>query len=99
LRQRKIEPHLQEYGRKILSVFDNAPRKTKQADGLVERLSEREIEVLRYIADGLSNPEIARRLYLSPNTLKAHTQNIFLKLDVHKRVQAVSRAKELGLIP
>lgn len=99
LRQPKIESHLQEYGRKILSVFDNAPRKPKQVDGLIEPLSEREIEVLRYIADGLSNLEIARRLYLSPNTLKAHTQNIFLKLDVHNRVQAVSRAKELGLIP
>jgi len=82
----------------LRQAFDNAPRKPKQVDGLVEPLSEREIEVLRYIADGLSNPEIARRLYLSPNTLKAHTQNIFLKLDVHNRVQAVNRAKELGLI-
>jgi ATP/maltotriose-dependent transcriptional regulator MalT len=56
------------------------------------------LEVLRHIAEGLSNPEIAHRLYLSPNTLKAHTQNIFMKLDVHNRVQAVNRAKELGLI-
>jgi ATP/maltotriose-dependent transcriptional regulator MalT len=98
LRQPGLEPRLQAYARKILATFDNAPRKPKQASGLVESLSERELEVLRYIAAGMSNPEIAHRLYLSPNTLKAHTQNIFLKLEVHNRVQAVSRAKELGLI-
>jgi ATP/maltotriose-dependent transcriptional regulator MalT len=83
---------------KLLSAFEPAPRKPKQDAELAEPLSERELEVLRYIAEGLSNPEIARRLYLSPNTLKAHTQNIFLKLDVHNRLQAVSKAKELGLI-
>jgi len=98
LRQSNLEAHLQAYVRKILSAFNNVTRKSKQADGLIEALSERELEVLRYVANGLSNPEIARRLYLSPNTLKAHTQNIFLKLDVHNRVQAVNKAKELGLI-
>lgn len=98
LRQSGLEPRIQAYARKILSAFDKAPRKPKQAGGLVEPLSERELEVLRFIANGLSNPEIARRLYLSPNTLKAHTQNIFMKLEVHNRVQAVSKAKELGLI-
>jgi DNA-binding NarL/FixJ family response regulator len=66
---------------------------------MVEPLSEREVEVLFYMSKGLSNPEIARRLYLSPNTLKAHTQNIFMKLDVHNRLEAVSKARELGLIP
>jgi LuxR family transcriptional regulator, maltose regulon positive regulatory protein len=66
---------------------------------MVEPLSDREVEVLLYMSKGLSNPEIARRLYLSPNTLKAHTQNIFMKLDVHNRLEAVSRARELGLIP
>jgi DNA-binding NarL/FixJ family response regulator len=65
---------------------------------LIEPLTEREMEVLRYIAEGCSNPEIARRLYLSPNTLKAHSQNIFMKLNVHNRLQAVNRARELGLI-
>jgi len=68
------------------------------ADVLVEPLTEREIEVLQLIADGLTNPEIAQKLYLSTNTLKAHTQNIYSKLDVHSRVQAVNRARELGLI-
>lgn len=98
LRQPRFEPHLSAYVKKILSVYDPAPRKPNQAKELIEPLSEREVEVLRYIADGLSNPEIARRLYLSPNTLKAHAQNIFMKLDVHNRLQAVSKAKELGLI-
>jgi LuxR family maltose regulon positive regulatory protein len=93
-----LEPHLATYTGKLLLAFGPAPRKPEQVKGLVEALSERELEVLRYIADGLSNPEIARRLYLSPNTLKAHTQNIFMKMDVHNRLQAVNRAKELGLI-
>lgn len=66
---------------------------------LLEPLTEREIEVLRLLADGLSNAEIAQRLYLSPNTLKAHTQNIYSKLDVHSRVQVVNKARELGLLP
>jgi DNA-binding NarL/FixJ family response regulator len=65
---------------------------------LIEALSEREIEVVRLLAAGLSNLEIAHKLYLSPNTLKAHTQNIYDKLDVHSRVQAVNRARELGYL-
>jgi LuxR family transcriptional regulator, maltose regulon positive regulatory protein len=66
---------------------------------LIEPLSGRELEVLALIADGLSNPEIAARLYLSVNTLRAHTTHIYHKLDVHNRVQAVSRARQLGLLP
>jgi LuxR family maltose regulon positive regulatory protein len=66
--------------------------------GLVEPLSSREKEVLVLMAEGLSNPEIAARLFLSPNTLKAHTQNIFGKLNVHNRVQAVNKARDLKLI-
>ncbi len=65
---------------------------------LVEPLSGREIEVLTLMAAGMSNADIAARLFLSTNTLKSHTQNIFGKLDVHSRVQAVNRARELGLI-
>jgi LuxR family transcriptional regulator, maltose regulon positive regulatory protein len=73
-------------------------RLTFDSEGLLEPLSNREIEVLTMVAEGLSNAEIAVRLYLSPNTLKAHTQNIFGKLDVHNRVQAVNKARELKLI-
>ena len=64
----------------------------------VEPLSERELEVLRLLAMGLSNEAIAARLYLSKNTLKAHTQNIYGKLDVHSRMEAVFKARQLGLI-
>jgi LuxR family transcriptional regulator, maltose regulon positive regulatory protein len=65
---------------------------------LIEPLSSREIEVLAWMAQGLSNAEVAARLYLSPNTLKSHTQNIYGKLDVHSRVQAVNKARELKII-
>jgi LuxR family maltose regulon positive regulatory protein len=71
---------------------------TPVADGLLEPLSNREQEVLALIAAGLSNAEIAARLCLSPHTLKAHTQNIYGKLNVHSRVQAVNRARELNLL-
>jgi LuxR family maltose regulon positive regulatory protein len=77
-----------------------SPIKNHQStiNNLIEPLSEREIEVVRLLAAGLSNLEIAHKLYLSPNTLKAHTQNIYDKLDVHSRVQAVNRARELGYL-
>ena len=66
--------------------------------GLVEPLSERELEVLRLLVGGLSKPEMAARLFLSVNTLRAHTATIYRKLDVHNRFQAAVRAKELGLL-
>jgi LuxR family transcriptional regulator, maltose regulon positive regulatory protein len=68
------------------------------SDGLLEPLSSREIEVLTLMGNGLSNIEIAARLYLSPNTMKSHTQNIYGKLEVHSRLQAVNKARELKLI-
>ena len=70
-----------------------------ECGALIEPLSERELEVVGLIAEGLSNPEIAARLFLSVNTLRAHTTNIYRKLDVHNRVQAVSRARGFGLLP
>ena len=61
-------------------------------------LSERELEVLVLIAAGQSNKEIARRLEVSPNTVKTHIGNLFEKLDVQRRTEAVLKARELGLI-
>ncbi len=65
---------------------------------LVALLSERELEVLKLLAESLAPADVARRLFLSPYTLKAHTQNIYSKLDVHSRIEAVNKAREMGLI-
>jgi LuxR family maltose regulon positive regulatory protein len=66
--------------------------------GLVEPLSGREVEVLRLIAGGRANAEIARALVVAESTVKSHVGNIFGKLGVSSRTQAVARARELGLI-
>jgi LuxR family maltose regulon positive regulatory protein len=66
---------------------------------LVELLSERELDVLQLIAEGLTNREIAGRLFLSVNTIKSHNRNIFEKLGVRNRMQAVVMARELGILP
>jgi len=63
-----------------------------------EALSQRELEVLRLLASELTGPEIARRLFVSVNTLRTHTKHIFTKLDVTTRQAAVRRATELGLV-
>jgi LuxR family maltose regulon positive regulatory protein len=65
---------------------------------LVEPLSDRELEVLHLIAAGLSNREVAQRLVITPGTAKWHAHNIYGKLGVHSRTQAVARARELGLL-
>ncbi len=62
-------------------------------------ISTRELEVLQLMATGLSNQEIAERLYVSHNTIKTHSSNLFLKLDVKRRTQAVDQGRKLGLIP
>jgi LuxR family maltose regulon positive regulatory protein len=69
-----------------------------KAEALIEPLSEREREVLALIAEGLSNREIADRLILSVSTVKAHAHHIYTKLDVGNRVQAVERARAIGLL-
>jgi len=66
--------------------------------GFIEPLSQRELEVLRLIAQGLSNREISERLFLALSTVKGHSRIIFDKLQVHRRTEAVARARELGLL-
>jgi LuxR family maltose regulon positive regulatory protein len=65
---------------------------------LVEPLTVRELEILRLIAAGRSNPEIAELLYLSLNTVKWHVKNLYGKLGVSSRVEAAARAQELELL-
>jgi len=68
------------------------------SSAIVEPLSEREIEVLSCIADGLSNREIALQLTISLTTVKTHTRNIYRKLDVNRRTQAVAKGKSVGIL-
>jgi LuxR family transcriptional regulator, maltose regulon positive regulatory protein len=88
------------YVDKILTVFGiGEPESVKQAASLRAELSEREQEVLELVAEGLSNQEIAGRLVISITTVKTHIGNIFNKLGVTSRTQALARAAELGLLP
>jgi LuxR family maltose regulon positive regulatory protein len=68
------------------------------ASYLVDPLSERELEVLQLIAEGFSNPEIARKLFVATSTVKRHVNNIYAKLNVHTRTQAVAKGKELKVL-
>ncbi|NIQ75433.1 MAG: hypothetical protein GWN67_12460 [Phycisphaerae bacterium] len=95
-----------DYARRLLTAFpvtepqQTDPLKTQAPESdLIEPLSERELEVLQLIAEGLTNPEIAARLFLTLNTVKVHTRNIYGKLDAHNRTQAVARARALGILP
>ena len=65
---------------------------------LVEPLSERELEILRLLAEGLSNREIAQRLVIGVGTTKSHVHHILAKLGGSSRIQAVAKARELGLL-
>ncbi len=98
------------YVSKLLSAFGAEAQRRRGAEErspqhldapaplLVEPLSERELEVLELIAAGLSNREIADRLVVAVSTVKTHINNIYRKLDVFKRTQAVARARELNLL-
>ncbi len=70
-------------------------------DAVLQRhgLSKREWEVLSLLSEGLSNQEIADKLFVSLNTVKTHVSNLYLKLDVKRRTQAVETAKKWGLLP
>jgi LuxR family maltose regulon positive regulatory protein len=74
------------------------PELPSEPQPLIEPLSARELEILHLIAQGLSNGEISARLFLALSTVKGHNQNIFAKLQVQRRTEAIARARELGLL-
>ena len=99
---RKIELN---YIQRLLAAFpvekpEQTPRKQTPShkSELIDPLSDRELEVLRLIAEGLSRPEIAAKLFLSKNTVKTHARNIYGKLGVNNQMQAVGKARGLGLL-
>jgi len=94
-----------DYVQKLLAAFpDIEPEKKLLSKPIIsdsewiEPLSERELEVLQLIADGISRPEIASQLVISLNTVKTHARNIYGKLGVNNQMQAVGKARGLGLL-
>ena len=90
-----------EEGNRPTQVLTSVPPTgvTRSLQPLIEPLTPREIEVLMLLRDPLSLKEIARQLFISYQTVKRHTVNIYGKLDVHRRRAAVAKAEALGLIP
>jgi LuxR family maltose regulon positive regulatory protein len=89
----------------LLSAFGGSTLSSEAVAGkasanqLIDRLSQRELEVLQLMALGCTNQEIAGQLVVAPGTIKAHTASIYRKLDVANRTGAVARARQLGLLP
>lgn len=93
-----------EYATRLLTAFEAEDRRSEvesdpyRCEGLVEELSRRELEVLRLVAQGLSNHEISERLFLALSTVKGHNLKIFEKLQVKSRTEAMARAGKMGLL-
>ncbi|BAU15844.1 transcriptional regulator, LuxR family with TPR repeats (plasmid) [Leptolyngbya sp. NIES-3755] len=84
---------------RLLRIFDSVQEKpTVTSQPLIEPLSDRELEVLQYLATGMSNQAIADQLFVSLAAVKWHARNIYGKLEVNNRTQAVARARELGFL-
>jgi LuxR family maltose regulon positive regulatory protein len=84
--------------RLLAALGQAAPSPTPAVLPLAEPIRERELDVLRCLAAGMSNPEIAGQLHLSSNTVKTHVRNLYGKLGVRRRSEALRRGRELGLI-
>jgi DNA-binding NarL/FixJ family response regulator len=91
-----IEPSV---ARKVVAEFARlAPVTTEAKEELIEPLSEREIEILKLVSQGLTNREIANKLFLAEGTVKNYVTSILQKIDARDRTQAAIRARELGLL-
>ena len=110
-RPAKSDRRLASYASRLLATLETKGSITSPAETPGERpaapplpaplepLSAREMEVLRLLATTLSTPEIARELVVSTNTVRSHVKCIYSKLNVHGRIEALQRARELGLLP
>ena len=87
------DPH----ARRVLAATGTPPTPPALSPGLIDELSARELDVLRLLRSELSGPDIARELLVSLNTFRTHTKNIYAKLGVNNRREAIRRASELGL--
>ena len=105
LREAHTRAIRQAYIEKLLAAFPDLQTEDKpivnrpsELVNLVEPLSKRELEILSLLAEGLTNNEIAQQIFISGQTVKVHTRNIYGKLGVKNRLQAVSKARDLGLL-
>lgn len=91
------------YTQELLSSFDR-PKKVSQfsnkvdSTGLIDPLSEKELQILRFLNTRLSVPEIAAEIHLAPSTVRTHVQNIYHKMNTHNRIETLRKAKNLGLL-
>jgi ATP/maltotriose-dependent transcriptional regulator MalT len=93
-----VEQLINEFSSPIDTTESDPVATRSPADTSPDALSERELEILALLAEGLTNRQIAEQLYISRGTVKAHAHNIFEKLGVSNRLQATTRARELGLL-
>jgi len=104
LREASAHEIMPDYTDKLLAAFEAEKQKSEDkpdlppAQPLIDPLSQRELEILQLIAQGLSNREIGERLFLALDTIKGHNRKIFGKLQVQSRTEAIARARELGLL-
>jgi len=98
LKPRLADQAISAYASRLLEAMGGGPAEPKRKQGHQEKLSERELEVLRSLAKGLTYEEIGRQLFLSLNTVQFHVKNIYSKLLVNKRAQAIEVAREMNLI-
>ena len=100
LSQMKVDKELSDYIKQILVAFTGSHERAQfiNQDKLVEPLTVRELHILELLEERLTNKEIASLLAISPGTVKGHTINIYQKLEVNGRRQAVKRAIDLGIL-
>jgi LuxR family maltose regulon positive regulatory protein len=98
LRRALAQAPAPDYVASLLTALETNQALSPSPETLADPLTERELEVLRLLSAGLSNKKIAGTLIVAPSTVKQHLKNLYSKLDVHSRTQAVARGRELGLL-